>query len=459
MEFNRRTYLKTAAAGALGTVGATGFVLEARANQSIPESMQQPCPKGSTFVAKYEPASGEIFFIDGTDVVRFPTITTNADGKVTGFEWAIKDAYRPGYPISVVTVRAAGAFSEFEGVFSGQVDVGDPIDYIVFCETNDGRAAIGNRDLSNTYNVEMHFDGDPASGTRTDPVHVTSDGTATSDYATSMVKVLDRIGQFTLGDLTTLQYDYFEASSNEGAAPDEMFIGLLETGGTSSDDTVRGAATHLDQGDSATWRTADVLALVDEPRWNVREITYSDLTSGFVHEEGEKLRDTTQSNVTLTDEPYVSSTVLHVGFGAGSTRTEVAGDRYFDNLTVDGTTVGFPAMIPMTVDFQGQGDGDNTITAVINFQQTEIGLALTDVEQSSIELNAFQEIATPVERGLIPENVELTTAGLEADFQESIVDSILTDENVNQAIVSGDFAPTAGTAGSAFFGVGVPFQQ
>lgn len=453
-ELTRRSYLKAVAAGGATVASATGFAIQAQANTSIPENKQKTCQKGTTFTAEYdaENCNDGFTFIDGDNVINFPSFDCNSNDQIVAFDWEIESGSVPGFPIATVTVREGNEFSEFEGVFSGSVRVDDPIEYVTFCGPGAGRAAIGERDL-NGYSVDMHFDGDPVLAGHDDAVHVTSGTTETSDYSISQVKVLNRIGSKTVTGISSLDFEYFEGTSNTGAAPDEIFLGLLDE----DNDTVFVAVTSIDKGDAASWRTLDVESKLSESRWKVNELTYSDLTSGFVHDEGEALRDNPDSSSVSLKDSYGTTTILSVGIGVGNTRAETIQDRYYDNLNVDSSTVGFPAVIPMTLAFTEPNS--TTIRATMDFQQTENVVSIDEVNLPSIELNAFQEITPPIERGLIPKDERITSTvdpHLEADFEKNLVEDIINGSRGDQAIVSGDFKNDSGTKGSSFYGVGTP---
>ncbi|WP_115865379.1 hypothetical protein [Halorussus litoreus] len=218
------------------------------------------------------------------------------------------------------------------------------------------------------------------------PIHVTSGGQSTVDYAVSTVEAPSGT---TLGGLDSLSYDYYaggEAETGEsttGAAPGETFL-VVENddgrhgaslavdrgeggkagggggrgedsedggGGGRGEDSENGGGGGGDEdgeaGGSGQWRTFDVLArmgregdgtgggeTVDDGtggRW----FEYTAVEDGY---DGESFEDP-------VERFGADARLVRVGVGVGDPVTPVAVDAYFDNLAVDGEPRRFPASV------------------------------------------------------------------------------------------------------------------
>jgi hypothetical protein len=176
------------------------------------------------------------------------------------------------------------------------------------------------------------------------PIHVTSDGRSTVDYAAS---VAEPPQSTTLGDLDELAYEYYERSSgaSEGtedgaeatsgdglSGPGETFL-VVENG-----DGRHGAylTANSASGASEQWQAIDVLAAVrgDGARasgW----FEYTDVESGY---DGQRFRD-------AVSRFGADARLVRVGIGRGDAVTPTTLDALYDNLTVNGETTQFPISV------------------------------------------------------------------------------------------------------------------
>jgi len=113
-----------------------------------------------------------------------------------------------------------------------------------------------------TYDVDVELvDAPGTSPPQSQVAHITSGGTSTLDYATTAVSV---DGQPTLSDINSLTYDYYGGASNEGSAPDEVFLLLEEADGTQ---TVVGQSFGDGSPSGQSWNTRDVASEFGSGGW------------------------------------------------------------------------------------------------------------------------------------------------------------------------------------------------
>lgn len=162
---------------------------------------------------------------------------------------------------------------------------------------------------------------DPAGGGTV--THATSDGTRTTDYATSILPT----GGVALGDLTRLSYDFYGGERNQRSAPDEVWA-LLEDGDGTHHVVFRHARADPT---GQRWRTRNVLA---EIRGN------PSLSPGV---EWARLTDRTASGSNVESigtnllGTFGPDAVLHrVGVGRGRTSGGTVADTYYRNFRVNG---------------------------------------------------------------------------------------------------------------------------
>jgi hypothetical protein len=169
------------------------------------------------------------------------------------------------------------------------------------------------------------------------PIHVTSQGRETADFAASVV---EPDGEVTLGDLTRLTYDYYESSDNASAgdqagaaAPGQTFV-VVE-----NDDGRHGAyLVHDPDPDRPReeWLTDDVLArLQGDTAGTSGWFEYTEIEEGY---DGETFDDF----VTRFGE---ESRLSRVGVGLGSAANPSVLDVFYDNLSIGDATRQFPTEV------------------------------------------------------------------------------------------------------------------
>ncbi|MFC4447669.1 hypothetical protein [Halorussus aquaticus] len=167
------------------------------------------------------------------------------------------------------------------------------------------------------------------------PIHVTSDGNSTVDYAASIAAPS---AETTLGGLGSLSYDYYEGPNNVnpddsgGLAPDETFL-VVENG-----DGRHGMYLTYDAGGDPAeeWATFDVLARMrGDTGGTSRWFEYTAVESGY---DGRTFDDV----VARFGE---DARLVRVGVGHGNAVNPATLDLYYDNLVVDGTTKRFPVSV------------------------------------------------------------------------------------------------------------------
>jgi hypothetical protein len=178
------------------------------------------------------------------------------------------------------------------------------------------------------------------------PIHVTSGGRSTVDYAASIAEPPEAT---TLGDLDELSYEYYERpddGSGEGtddgsdgesvdgpdggaSGPGETFL-VVE-----NDDGRHGMYLTADaaEGAGGQWQTLDVLARVqDGSSGSNGWFEYTEVESGY---DGQRFGD-------AVSRFGVDARLVRVGVGRGDAVTPTTLDAFYDNLTVDGETGRFP---------------------------------------------------------------------------------------------------------------------
>ncbi|WP_276298862.1 hypothetical protein [Halorussus lipolyticus] len=163
-----------------------------------------------------------------------------------------------------------------------------------------------------------------------DPIHVTSDGNSTVDYAASIAAP---DAETTLGGLTDLTYDYYAGPDDTGIAPDQTFV-VVE-----NDDGRHGMYLTVGAGGSAErWTTFDVLSRMTgsgSGQW----FEYTAIEEDY---DGE-----TFGNVV---ERFGDDALLvRVGVGHGDAVNPVVLDLFYDNLVVNGSANRFPTSVAKRV--------------------------------------------------------------------------------------------------------------
>ncbi|NHN59873.1 MULTISPECIES: hypothetical protein [Halorussus] len=173
------------------------------------------------------------------------------------------------------------------------------------------------------------------------PIHVTSGGNSTVDYAAS---IAEPSAGTTLGGLDRLAYDYYEGPNNvnrdgSGAlAPDQTFL-VVE-----NDDGRHGMyLTYGGGGEAPTeeWRTFDVLARMRGQTGGTSGwFEYTETEDGY---EDRSFDD-------VVARFGADARLVRVGVGHGDAVNPTTLDVYYDNLAVGGTTTRFPVDVAKRVD-------------------------------------------------------------------------------------------------------------
>jgi hypothetical protein len=165
------------------------------------------------------------------------------------------------------------------------------------------------------------------------PIHVTSTGRSTVDFAASIVEP----AQTTLGGLERLTYDYLEGADNggrggsEGVAPDQTFAVVENADGR------HGTYLSYDADSPAgEWATFDVLArLTGDTEGTSRWFEYTAVEEGY---DGRTFDDA----VARFGE---DARLVRIGVGHGNAVEPTTLDVYYDNLVVNETTERFPVEV------------------------------------------------------------------------------------------------------------------
>ena len=175
-------------------------------------------------------------------------------------------------------------------------------------------------------------------GNRPEPIHITSSGNSTVDYAASVAAPGT---ETTVGGLDELTYDYYEGSEDAnpdgsgGVAPDQTFLVVENSDGR------HGMYLSYDaDGDGGQWETFDVLARIrgdaaETSRW----FEYTDIEEGY---DG-------QTFDSVVERFGEQATVVRVGVGHGNAVNPATLDVFYDNLVVNGTTSRFPTSVAKRV--------------------------------------------------------------------------------------------------------------
>jgi hypothetical protein len=170
------------------------------------------------------------------------------------------------------------------------------------------------------------------------PIHITSNGNSTVDYA---VSVAAPDAETTVGGLDELAYDYYAGPENTnpddsgGVAPDQTFI-VVE-----NEDGRHGMYLSYDGGgDGEQWDTFDVLARMQgDTAGTSRWFEYTDIEEGYGGE--------TFDNV--VERFGEQATLVRVGVGHGNAVNPATLDVFYDNLVVNGATGRFPTSVAKRV--------------------------------------------------------------------------------------------------------------
>jgi len=105
-------------------------------------------------------------------------------------------------------------------------------------------------DGDGNYDVDVELVGNPDGSGQV--AHLTSGGQSTTDYATTAVSVGE-----TIGNISSLTYDYYEGANNTAANPDEVWI-LIEESNGSRHVVWQNGGTGNDGTIDDSWQTRDV---------------------------------------------------------------------------------------------------------------------------------------------------------------------------------------------------------
>ncbi|WP_158055996.1 twin-arginine translocation signal domain-containing protein [Halorussus halophilus] len=206
-------------------------------------------------------------------------------------------------------------------VSSQQVDTSLPPGAVLFDLNDDG-----------SFDAEVTAGSDSVrDDAHPNPVHVTSGGNSTVDYAASVV---EPDGELRLGDVQQLSYDYYEGPNNAGPAPDDTFL-VVENG-----DGRHGMYLSFDaDAPSEQWQTHDVAA-------RIRGDTEG--TSGwFEYTAVEGGDDRNFDNV--VERFGEDARLVRVGIGRGDAVEPATLDVFYDNLRINDATREFPTSISKRV--------------------------------------------------------------------------------------------------------------
>lgn len=171
------------------------------------------------------------------------------------------------------------------------------------------------------------------------PIHVTSNGRSTVDFAASIVAPS---AGTTLGGLGELTYDYYEGPNNVnpdgegGLAPDQTFLVVENADGR------HGVYLTYDAGGdpAETWTTFDVLArMAGDTAGTSGWFEYTAIEEGY---DGRSFGD-------VIERFGEDARLLRVGVGHGDAVNPATLDLYYDNLVVDGTRYQFPVSVAQRV--------------------------------------------------------------------------------------------------------------
>lgn len=214
-----------------------------------------------------------------------------------------------------------------EGAESQQIDTSLPPGVTLFDLDGDGAFTATVEQAP----AEMQDDAHPG------PIHVTSQGRQTTDFAASVV---EPDGEVTLGDVDRLTYDYYEGADNASgrgragaAAPGQTFV-VVE-----NDDGRHGAyLVHDPNADRPReeWLTDDVLArLQGDTAGTSGWFEYTEIEADY---DGETFDD-------FVGRFGTDARLSRVGVGLGSAANPSTLDAFYDNLSVDDATRRFPTEV------------------------------------------------------------------------------------------------------------------
>ena len=164
------------------------------------------------------------------------------------------------------------------------------------------------------------------------PIHVTSNGNSTVDYAAAIAAPET---ETTLGGLTELTYDYYAGPDDTAIAPDQTFV-VVE-----NDDGRHGMYLTYDAGGpSGQWATFDVLA-------RMRGDTEG--TSGWFEYTAVEAGYDGQTFDNVVERFGGEARLVRVGVGHGDAVNPAVLDVFYDNLVVNGSTSRFPTSVAKRV--------------------------------------------------------------------------------------------------------------
>ena len=296
--------------------------------------------------------------------------------------------------------------------------------------------------VKNRYYGDPDPDADPED--RAWPLHYTTEGVETQDYPAALINIQKRLDKrVTLGDLkddkAKFSFDFFVGKKHKHYIPGQVYL-VIQTKAhkKQAEEGEKQPAAGLFKnvrkgGKRKKWRKLDVIQEMssegtDAP-WNISKIeldpdgfrgsfdTLSDAVLDraiFTRDEGDTIED-----VFEWDE---DSRLLAFGLGSGSSRSASVRDIYFDNFRLHVKDKEYDEYqklsfdIPAALEMEGDVRRNGQIIARFSLPPDQEGVDLADVDEDSVRLYPFSQIAPPHSEGAAPARVIVSDDEIEARF-------------------------------------------
>lgn len=259
-------------------------------------------------------------------------------------------------------------------------------------------AMLADIDMDMRFTNYIQLDGDPTDGDR-NPVHITSRGEETGDYACLGVDVQDH--DYTLGKLKKkkLKFDFYgkKKPKRRELYKDDFFL-IIKKG-----KRIYVVWRKMDV-ETGKWVTRNVSDKLKEGGWRAVKVDpkHVDKENERVHTTSEvvkgRIEDLRNADTfeNLFDRFGKDATVLAVALGAGRFYGETINDHYFDNLRIGEKEFSLPAKVSLKAKHDADAKKHTVDLTFSNPSGEEKGLSLADVDDDSVYVAPYSTFAAPL---------------------------------------------------------------
>ena len=297
--------------------------------------------------------------------------------------------------------------------------------------------------VKNRYHGDPDPDADPDD--RTWPLHYTTEGVETQDYPSAMINIHERLDKTVkLRDLHRdgehvgkLAFDYFAGPKHDQYIPGQVYL-VIQTKAhkdqaeEGEEERVAGLYKNVRKGEDyrGAWHTLDVVAEMagegTDDGWHLLSLPKDpdgfraehsfDAIADAVLQQAILTRDRGPQIDDIFDEWHEDGELLAFGLGSGSSRTPTVRDIYYDDYRLHVKDQEHSFDIPAALEIDGDVRRNGQIIAKFSLPPDQENVDLADVDEDSIRLYPFSQIAPPHSEGAAPARVIVSDDEIEARF-------------------------------------------